>query len=88
MSLGVLSQINLRGNARLLEEWLTAIFCSLRRPRDLILKTYDLARIMRDAGGGTLSLEAFRHRWRMSAFACCRAEGSQWWSAPRVAPIV
>ena len=50
MSLGVLPQINLRGNARLLEESLTAIFCSLRRPGDLILKTYDLARIMRDAG--------------------------------------
>ena len=39
-----------RGNLRLLEEPLTALFCSQRCPGDLILKTYDLARVMRDAG--------------------------------------
>ena len=38
-----------RGNLRLLEETLTALFCSQRCPGDLILKTYDLARAMRDA---------------------------------------
>ena len=38
------------GNPRLLEEPLTALFCSKRCPGDLILKTYDLARAMRDAG--------------------------------------
>jgi predicted Rossmann fold nucleotide-binding protein DprA/Smf involved in DNA uptake len=38
------------GNLRLLEETLTALFCSARCPGDLILKTYDLARAMRDAG--------------------------------------
>ena len=39
-----------RGNLRLLDEPLTAFFCSNRCPGDLILKTYDLARAMRDAG--------------------------------------
>ena len=38
------------GNLRLLNEPLTALFCSQRCPGDLILKTYDLARAMRDAG--------------------------------------
>ena len=39
-----------RGSLRLLEEPLTALFCYVRCPGDLILKTYDLARAMRDAG--------------------------------------
>ena len=39
-----------RGNLQLLEEPLTALFCSKQCPGDLILKTYDLARAMRDAG--------------------------------------
>ena len=39
-----------RGSLLLLEEPLTALFCSKRCPGDLILKTYDLARAMRDAG--------------------------------------
>ncbi len=39
-----------RGNLRLLDEPLTALFCSNRCPGDLILKTYDLARAMREAG--------------------------------------
>ena len=39
-----------RGNLLLLEEPLTAFFSSQRCPGDLILKTYDLARAIRDAG--------------------------------------
>ncbi len=39
-----------RGNLRLLDEPLTALFCSNRCPGDLILKTYDIARALRDAG--------------------------------------
>ena len=50
MSLEVLTQIKSKGNVRLLEESLTALFCSQRCPGDLILKTYDLARAMRDTG--------------------------------------
>ena len=38
------------GNLRLLDEPLTALFCSNRCPGDLILKTYDIAKAMRDAG--------------------------------------
>ena len=44
------SEMAHRGNLRLLDEPLTALFCSNRCPGDLILKTYDLARAMRDAG--------------------------------------
>ena len=44
-----------RGNLRLLEKPLTALFCSARCPGDLILKTYDLARAMRDAGVPVIS---------------------------------
>ena len=43
-----------RGNPRLLDEPLTALFCSNRCPGDLILKTYDLARSMRDAGAAVI----------------------------------
>ena len=50
MNLEVLPQFKSKGNVRLLEERLTALFCSQRCPGDLILKTYDLARAMRDAG--------------------------------------
>ena len=49
MNLEVLPQFKSKGNVRLLEERLTALFCSQRCPGDLILKTYDLARAMRDA---------------------------------------
>lgn len=38
------------GNLLLLKERLTALFCSNRCPGDLILKTYDIARALRDAG--------------------------------------
>ena len=50
MNLEILPQFKSKGNVRLLEERLTALFCSQRCPGDLILKTYDLARAMRDAG--------------------------------------
>ena len=39
-----------RGNLCLLDEPLTALFCSQQCPGDIILKLYDLARSMRDAG--------------------------------------
>ena len=39
-----------RGNWRLLDGPLMALFCSNRCPGDLVLKTYDLARAMRNAG--------------------------------------
>ena len=38
------------GNVGLLAEPLTALFCSARCPGDLILRTYDLARALREAG--------------------------------------
>ncbi|MBI2856665.1 MAG: hypothetical protein HYX93_07455 [Chloroflexi bacterium] len=38
------------GNATILNADLLALFCSVRCPGDLILKTYDLARALRDAG--------------------------------------
>ena len=43
-------EVNSKGNLSLLDESLTALFCSNRCPGDLILKTYDLATAMRDAG--------------------------------------
>ena len=43
-----------RGDLRLLQEPLTALFCSNRCAGDLILKSYDLARAMRDAGVPTI----------------------------------
>lgn len=49
MRLELVPQMNANGNVRLLRERLTALFCSQRCPGDLILKTYDLARAMRDA---------------------------------------
>ena len=45
-----LPKVKSKGNLSLLDEPLTALFCSNRCPGDLILKTYDLARAMRDAG--------------------------------------
>ncbi len=46
----LLPEVNSKGDLSLLDEPLTALFCSNRCPGDLILKTYDLARAMRDAG--------------------------------------
>ena len=50
MNVSLLPETAARGNRGLLEHSLTAVFCSSRCPGDLILKTYDLARAMRDAG--------------------------------------
>ena len=44
------AKFNSKGNLRLLDQPLTAFFCSARCPWDLILKTYDLASAMREAG--------------------------------------
>ena len=49
MSLDLLPQIKSKGDIGLLKEPLTALFCSQRCPGDLILKTYDIVRAMRDA---------------------------------------
>ena len=38
------------GDSEILNLEYTALFCSVRCPGDLILKTYDLARAMREAG--------------------------------------
>ena len=50
VSVGLDQKIKSKGNLSLLDEPLTALFCSNRCPGDLILKTYDLARAIRDAG--------------------------------------
>ena len=50
VNLELLPEVKSKGNLSLLDEPLTALFCSNRCPGDLILKTYDLARAMRDAG--------------------------------------
>ncbi len=47
---GVGLDLHAIGSREVLESDLTALFCSSRCPGDLILKTYDLARAMRDAG--------------------------------------
>ena len=38
------------GNQSILDADLTALFCSSRCPRDVILTMYDLSRMMRDKG--------------------------------------
>ena len=50
MTVELLPKVESKGNLRLLDEPLTALFCSNRCPGDLILKTYALARALRDAG--------------------------------------
>lgn len=42
--------VTARGNLAILANQMLALFCSVRCPGDLILKTYDLARSLRDAG--------------------------------------
>ncbi len=44
------SRLHTIGAPQLLNLNHTALFCSVRCPGDLILKTYDLARLLRDAG--------------------------------------
>ena len=46
----LLPKFKSKGNLQLLKEPLTALFCSALCPGDLIIKTYDVARSMRDAG--------------------------------------
>ena len=43
------------GNAKLLESSLLGLFCSIKCPGDLILRTYDLARALRDTGVPVIS---------------------------------
>lgn len=43
-------EITVLGNLEILADPLLALFCSIRCPGDLILKTYDLARSLRDNG--------------------------------------
>jgi len=43
------------GNLDLLQQETTALFCSVKCPGNLILKTYDLARELRDAGTAVIS---------------------------------
>ena len=50
VDLDLLPKVDSMGNLSLLDDPLTALFCSNRCPGDLILKTYDLARALRDAG--------------------------------------
>ena len=50
VNVGLLPKVKSKGNLNLLDEPLMALFCSNRCPGDLILKTYDLAMAMRDAG--------------------------------------
>ena len=50
MNVELLPEVKSKGNVSLLDEPLTAMFCSNRCPGDLILKTYDLSRAMREAG--------------------------------------
>ena len=45
-----LPEFKSRGNLHLRKEPMAAFFCWAQCSRDLILKTYDLARLMRDAG--------------------------------------
>ena len=49
VNVDLLTEVKSKGNLSLLDEPLTALFCSNRCPGDLILKTYDFARAMRDA---------------------------------------
>ncbi len=46
---GIKSGLQAIGNSEILNLEYTALFCSIRCPGDLILKTYDLARAMREA---------------------------------------
>lgn len=47
---GAPQHLSVIGNAELLKNRMLALFCSIQCPGSIILKTYDLARAMRDAG--------------------------------------
>ena len=51
----ILLEFKSKGNLQLLKEPLTALLCSNCCPGDIILKIYDLARAMRDAGVPVIS---------------------------------
>jgi hypothetical protein len=48
------ARITARGNLSLLTQPLLALFCSVRAPGSVVLRTYDLARSLRDAGVPTI----------------------------------
>ena len=50
MSLSLPPELKSKGDVRMLKERLTALFCCQHYPGDPLLKTYDLARAMRDVG--------------------------------------
>ena len=50
MTVQLTPEVKSKGDVSLLQEPLTALLCSNRCPGDLILKTYDLSRAMREAG--------------------------------------
>lgn len=43
-------KVSIIGNPKILQGQMLGLFCSVRCPGDLILRTYDLARALRDAG--------------------------------------
>lgn len=47
-------EVTILGNPAILANQLLALFCSVRCPGDLILKTYDLARSLRDQGSAVV----------------------------------
>ena len=91
MNLEVLAQIKSKGNGWLLEELPIALFFSQRCPGDLILKTYDIARSLRDVGtpiiGGfqaPMEKECFRLLLRgRQSVVVCPARGSDNMRVPR-----
>lgn len=52
---GLFPQIRTLGDISLLHRPLLGLFCSVKCPGDLILRTYDLARALRDAGVAVIS---------------------------------
>jgi predicted Rossmann fold nucleotide-binding protein DprA/Smf involved in DNA uptake len=48
------TQVSLLGNRELLKNRMLALFCSIKCPGSVILKTYDLAKALRDAGVAVL----------------------------------
>ena len=47
---GSASTVTLQGDIGILDKRLVGFFCSVRCPGDVILKTYDLARALRETG--------------------------------------
>jgi predicted Rossmann fold nucleotide-binding protein DprA/Smf involved in DNA uptake len=55
LAVSPLPVISARGNLAILDDKLLALFCSARCPGDLIVKTYDLARNLRESGVTVIS---------------------------------